>query len=139
MFWDLARLLKMYRVNYNYSSYFKGSCLKHTTNCTDIYTQPPIFYVSHMSSLSMEMMSKLKREETMPNPSRETKFSGANGYGEILFFPVQLTTSRIGNLTRLIHTLAKCVIIHTYGTYYIPTVSGRRKRKSHRKKVHGET
>ena len=35
----------------------------------------------------------------MPNPSRETKFSGANADTEIFIFPVQLTTSRIGNLT----------------------------------------
>ena len=35
----------------------------------------------------------------MPNPSRETEFSGANGDREILIFPVQLTASRIGNLT----------------------------------------
>ena len=41
-----------------------------------------------------------------PNPSRETKFSGANVDRKILLFPVQLTTSRIGNLTRLIYTLA---------------------------------
>ena len=41
----------------------------------------------------------------LPDPSRETKFSGANADSEILFFPVQLTTSRIGNLTRLIHTV----------------------------------
>ena len=33
---------------------------------------------------------------------------------EILIFPVQLTTSRIGDLTRLIHTLAVCVTVHTY-------------------------
>ena len=33
-----------------------------------------------------------------------TKFSGANGYREILIFPVQLTTSITGNLTRLIYT-----------------------------------
>ena len=47
-------------------------------------------------------------------PSRETKFSGANGDGEIFIFPVQLTTSRIGNLTRLIYTLGyyMCVTIH---------------------------
>ena len=31
---------------------------------------------------------------------------------EVLFFPVQLTTCRIGNLTRLIHTLAIYVTIH---------------------------
>ena len=45
-------------------------------------------------------------------PSRETKFSGANADREISIFPVQLTTSRIGHLTRLIHTLAICVTIH---------------------------
>ena len=45
--------------------------------------------------------------------TRETKFSGANADREILIFPVQLTTSRIGNFTRLIHTLAICVTIHT--------------------------
>ena len=49
----------------------------------------------------------------LPNPSRETKFSGANADREIFIFPVQLTTCRIGNLTRLIHTLAICVTIHT--------------------------
>ena len=52
----------------------------------------------------------------LPNPSRETKFSGANADREIFIFPVQLATSRIGNLTRLIHTFAKCVTIHTYDT-----------------------
>ena len=31
-----------------------------------------------------------------------------------IIFPVQLTTSRIRNHTRLIHTLAICVTIHTY-------------------------
>ena len=46
-----------------------------------------------------------------PNPSRETKFSGANADREIFIFPVQLTTSRVGNLTRLIHILAICVTI----------------------------
>ena len=51
----------------------------------------------------------------MPSPSRETKtkFSGANGDREISIFPVQLTTSRIGDLTRLSLTLAICDD-HTY-------------------------
>ena len=44
----------------------------------------------------------------LPNPSREAKFSGANGDREISIFPVQLTTSRIGNLSRLILALALC-------------------------------
>ena len=59
----------------------------------------------------------------LPNPSRETKFSGANAGKEIFIFPVQPTTSRIGNLTRLIHTLALCVTIHTYiSTYIAPEI-----------------
>ena len=33
--------------------------------------------------------------------------------GKYYFSPVQLTTCRTGNLTRLIHTLAICVTIHT--------------------------
>ena len=43
---------------------------------------------------------------------RSTKFSSVKTDREILIFPVQLTTSKIGNLTRLIHTLAICVTIH---------------------------
>ena len=34
----------------------------------------------------------------LPNPSRETKLSGANTDREIFIFHVELTTSRIGNL-----------------------------------------
>ena len=37
----------------------------------------------------------------------------ANADMEMFIFPVQLTTSRIGNLTRLIHTFAVCVTIHS--------------------------
>ena len=48
------------------------------------------------------------------NPSRETKFSGTHGDRGMFIFPVQLTTSRIGNLTRLIHTLLCVMTIHTY-------------------------
>ena len=48
------------------------------------------------------------------NPSRETKFSGTHGDRGIFIFPVQMTTSRIGNLTRLIHTLLYVMTIHTY-------------------------
>ena len=42
-------------------------------------------------------ISRLTRDGT--EPSREAKFSGANAGGEVFSFPVQLTTSRIGNLT----------------------------------------
>ena len=44
----------------------------------------------------------------LPKPSRETKSSGAEGGREDLIFLVQLTTSRIGSITRLILTLAMC-------------------------------
>ena len=69
----------------------------------------------------------------MPNPSRETKFSGANWGREDFIFPVQLTTSRIGNLTRLILTLAICddhtyillsVVMHLYQSPYVCMYSG---------------
>ena len=51
----------------------------------------------------------------LPNPSRETKFLGANAGREISIDSVQLlTTSRIGNLTRSIHILAICVTIQIH-------------------------
>ena len=50
------------------------------------------------------------------NPSREIKLPGMYGDREIFIFPVQLTTSRIGNLTRLIHTLLYIGDDHTYQT-----------------------
>ena len=58
-------------------------------------------------------MNRLTRDGTgRPNPSRETKLSGVKKADrEISTCPVQLTTCRIGNLTRLIHTLAICVTI----------------------------
>ena len=51
-----------------------------------------------------------------------------DSYNTVLFSPVQLTTSRIANLTRLIYTLAVCddytCTIHTYihiaGTFNMP-------------------
>ena len=54
-----------------------------------------------------------------------TRLAGPNsqartGTGKIIF-PVQLTTSRIGNLTRLIHTLLYVMTIQTYIHTYIPS------------------
>ena len=72
-----------------------------------------ISYVSTRFSLSMEM-SRLTRDGTMPNPSRDTKFSGANEGREKFMLPVQLTTGRIGNLARLILTLVIICDDHTY-------------------------
>ena len=58
-------------------------------------------------------MCRLTRDATAETVSRD-QISDANGHREILIFPVQLTTSRIGSLARLIYTLAICVTIHTY-------------------------
>ena len=58
-------------------------------------------------------MSRLTRDGTAEPVSRDQILRHARGQGNILF-PVQLTTSRIGNLTRLIHTLLYVMTIHTY-------------------------
>ena len=50
-----------------------------------------------------------------PNPSCETRFSGTNGTG--IVFADQLTTSRIVNHTRLIHSLLKVLTTRTYNWY----------------------
>ena len=62
-------------------------------------------------SLSIKM-SRLTRDGTAEPVSRDQILRRERGQGNI-HFPVPLTTSRIGNLTRLIHTLAICVTIHT--------------------------
>ena len=58
-------------------------------------------------------MSRLTRDGTAEPVSRDQFLRHARGQGNIIF-PVQLTTSRIGNLTRLIHTLLHVMTIHTY-------------------------
>ena len=67
-------------------------------------------------------MSRLTRDGTAEPISRD-KFSGANADREILFFLVQPTPSRIDNLTRLIHALAICVVIHTSWNRFLITVT----------------
>ena len=54
-------------------------------------------------------MSRLTRDG-MPEYGDEQ----TDGDRGMFIFPVQLTTSRIGNLTRLIHTLLYVMTIHTY-------------------------
>ena len=58
-------------------------------------------------------MSRLTRDGTAEPVSRDQILRHARGQGNIIF-PVQLTTSTIGNLTRLIHTLLYVMTIHTY-------------------------
>ena len=51
------------------------------------------------------------------NLSRETKLSGVNGDRKKKnIFPVELTTSGIDNLTRLIHTLPKVKVLTIHAT-----------------------
>ena len=68
-------------------------------------------------------MSRLTWDGTAEPVSRN-QLLGANGDKGIFIFPVQLTTSRIGNLTRLIHTLLYVMTMHTYfqHAYFIPIV-----------------
>ena len=58
-------------------------------------------------------MSRLTRDGTAEPVSRDQILRHARGQGDIIFL-VQLTTSRIGNLTRFIHTLLYVMTIHTY-------------------------
>ena len=66
-------------------------------------------------------MSRLTRDGTAEPVSRDQILRHARGQGNIIF-PVQLTTSRIGNLTRLTHTLLYVMTIHTYIHTYILTL-----------------
>ena len=59
-------------------------------------------------------MRRLTRDGTTAESVSRDRISGTNADREIFTFPVQLITCRTGNLTRLIHTLAICVTIHTY-------------------------
>ena len=59
-----------------------------------------------------EYGSRLTRDGMAEPISRDQILRHARGQG-ILIFPVQLTTSRIGCLTRLIYTLLYVMTIHT--------------------------
>ena len=63
-------------------------------------------------------MSRPTRDGTAEPVSRDQILRHARGQGNIIF-PVQLTTSKIGNLTRLIHTLLYVMAIHTYSWYEV--------------------
>ena len=70
-------------------------------------------YVSTRFSLSIEM-NRLARDGNTEPVSRYQTLRRERGQGHTVIFAVQLTTCRIGNLTRLIHTLLYVMIIHTY-------------------------
>ena len=74
-------------------------------------------------------MGRLTRDGTAEPVSRDQILRRVRGQGNIHFPCFQLTTSRIGNLTRLIHTLQN-VIDHTYiHTYILPRVRRHRASK----------
>ena len=66
----------------------------------------------HIFSLSMEM-SRLTRVGTAEPVSRDQILRHAQRDRGILIFLVQLTTIRIGNRSRLIHTLLYVMTIRT--------------------------
>ena len=61
-------------------------------------------------------MSGLTRDGTAEPASRDQILRLQRGYGKH-YFPGLLTTSRIGNYIRSIHTLLKVPAIHTHSTY----------------------
>ena len=76
------------------------------------WTTPTIGMKSQVESIDMYVDYG---HHITAEPVSRDHFSGANEDRGILIFPVQLTTSRIGNLTRLILTLAKYMMtIDTY-------------------------
>ena len=62
-------------------------------------------------------MSRLTRDGTAEPVSRDQILT-AHADREIFIFPAQLTTSRIGNRTQLIHILLHVMTMHTYGMDY---------------------
>ena len=57
--------------------------------------------------------ARLTWDGTAEPVSLKQIFQARTGTGKNIIFSVQLTTSRIGNLTRLIHTLLEVMTIHT--------------------------
>ena len=77
-------------------------------------------------------MSRLTRDGIAEPVSRDQSFRRANGDREIFIFPVQVTTSRIGNLTRLILNLAIYVMtIYKYSIILERAGLEKRREKRH--------
>ena len=62
----------------------------------------------------MAVLMEAVAESGKGNITHENKLSGANGDKENLVFSVHLTTSKIGNHTRLMPSLLKVMTIHTF-------------------------
>ena len=77
-------------------------------------------------------MSRLTRDGTAEPVSRDQILRHERGQGNTIF-PVQLTTSRIGNLTPLIRTVLYVMTIHTHihlSDESIDNCQRRRKRRN---------
>ena len=82
-------------------------------------------------------MSRLTRDGTAEPVSRDQILRHARGQGNIIF-PVQLTTSRIGNLTPVDPHSAICDN-HTYIHTYISVLCGRdQKERSSNESIHAD-
>ena len=83
-------------------------------------------------------MSRLTWDGTADAVSRD-QILRREADSEKIIFPVQLTTSRIGNLTRLIHTFATCVTIRYVvcwtGKYQRRSSMGKKKSNTCRKEI----
>ena len=73
--------------------------------------------------VAKEIMIRLTRDGTAEPVSRDKILRHARGQGNIIF-PVQLTTRRIGNLTRLIHTLLRYNARDDYCSVCISALEG---------------
>ena len=85
----------------------KGSIFKSPDHVDAFFRS----FVSREIQLSMEV-SRLTRDGTVEPVSRDQILRRKRGQ-DIILFPCSADHDRIGNLTRSIHTLASCVIIHT--------------------------
>ena len=74
-------------------------------------------------------MSRLTRDGTAEPVPRDQILRREREQGNI-HFPVQRTTCRVGNLSRLIHTVAICddhIYIHTYDRWFCLSLSSYRR------------
>ena len=103
-----VRLPILLKTNIFLSSFAPKNLVSRDGFGSPVARQPAHLHAQAESAAYLRDSSRVPR---LSNPSRGNKFSGANGDRENIIFPVQLTTSRIGNLTRLIFILAICVVI----------------------------
>ena len=93
-------------------------CQKGGNGCSTIDTMDAAAELGRNPVSKHQIQPEYGDEQTDAGRDCRTRLARPNSQartrtGKYSFFPVQLTTCRIGNLTRLIHTLAICDD-HTY-------------------------